>query len=518
MSRRNRKFRKQQTQLTAPAENIRPTRWTKILPFIILVFAYINIAAGSFFYPLDYDLGWHLKYGQDVVDHGDISSINKWSADMPGHKWINSSWLSDVLRYLVFTYFSFQGLMIAGILTMLATFFLFARAGKLTWFASALVLPFVVYLEIPLTSASFRAQLLSLTGMGAIVWILESYRTGNKKFLFFLLPLFFVWTNLHGGFFLGLLFIAAWSILYIFQLTFIEKSLPFLGALKKHGLALSLALLGSFLVTLINPWGWELYAEHVLVDFTSRFDKDPSQFLVEWKPLYSNSGLLTNHVIFGVVYVVSCLVLIWHKRHMPLFPIMAITTLMYLMAFNSRRFAWTTYLLSIPILGLAFSILSPKKLMLSFSLAAIGSIVFMLYIWEKQIPRKFFETDWNIYCQLTGCSPPSAEFILSRNLMSKPMYTTYDWGGWLIWNYPQIKPLVDGRMSTWTDDKGYNGFLNYIDYENDWKNIDESPYDVVYLSPGKRALFNRLLQLVDQKKWSIAYRDNFAFVFIRNSK
>ena len=124
--------------------------------------------------------------------------------------------------------------------------------------------------------------------------------------------------------------------------------------------------------------------------------------------------------------------------------------------------------------------------------------------------------DWNLYCQFTGCSHQSAKFIIANNLQNTKMYTTYDWGGWLIWNYPQIKPLVDGRMSTWMDDKGYNAFLNYIDYENNWKDINLSPYDVVYLSPGKRALFNRLIELVKEGKWTVGYYDDFAFVFVRN--
>ena len=514
MSRRRRKSHIQtQSAATTPQTQ---TLKSFIVPLFFIIFAFLNVAVGSLFYPLDYDLGWHLKYGQDVIDHGDISSVNKWSADLPGYRWINSSWLSDVLRYVVFNNFYFQGLMIAGVITMVITFYLFAKSARISWFAISLVLPFVAYMEIPLTSASFRAQLLSLTGMGAILWILELYRTGNKKPLILLLPLFFVWANLHGGFFLGILYIGAWSVLYILQVVIVEKSISLVGAIKKHGIPLFLALIGSFAVTLINPWGWELYAEHVLVDFTSRFDRDPSQFLVEWKPLYINSGLLTNHVLFGVVYVFSCLVVIWKKRHTSLLPTMILATLFYLMAFNSRRFAWTMYFLAIPVIGAALDLIKPKITWVAGLVAGLASIIFFVYIWERQIPKKFFETNWDIYCQLTGCSPPSAQFIIQNNLQGRPMYTTYDWGGWLIWNYPQIKPLVDGRMSTWTDDTGYNAFLDYIEYENNWKDIDTSKYDVVYLSPGKRALFNRLLQLVEEQKWSIGYRDNFAFVFLRN--
>jgi len=493
-------------------------RASRFIPLILVILAYFNVAAGSLFYPLDYDLGWHLKYGQDVVVNHVISSNNTYSVEMPGYHWRNSSWLSDVLRYVLFYVFSFQGLMVAGVVTMVVTFFIFAKAARFSFWESALLFPIVVYMEFPLTSASFRAQLLSFTGIGLVMWIVSVYEQGYKRALVWLPPLFLVWANIHGGFFLGLVYFVAWSFLWIMQKVYLANSERLSEALKRHGVPFTMAILASVAFTLVNPWGTELYLEHVLVDIGTRFTKEnPEQFLVEWKPLFTNTNLLLNHTVFGLFLLAGIFSLVWKKNIAKYLPIALPVIILYLSSFYTRRFAWTTYFLALPLLGAAVSSVRPRQWYLLYGIPLTVSLIFFGYVWHANLHNfMFFKTDWRVYCSLTGCSPESADYLVQNNLYNLSMYTTYDWGGWLIWNYPLIKPLVDGRMSTWIDDKGYSPFMSYVTYENNWKDINDSEYEVVYLSPGKRHIFNRMLDLVKENKWKIAYRDNNAFVFVRN--
>lgn len=491
--------------------------FNRVIPLLILCFAYVNIIAGSLFYPLDYDLGWHLRYGQDVVENHVISSVNTYSAEMTGFHWRNSSWASDVARYLLFKYFSFQGLMVAGVITMLVTFYIFAKGSKFSYWEAALVFPVIAYIEIPLTSASFRAQLLSFTGMGLIIWIISSYQAGNKKALWFLPLLFLVWANIHGGFFLGILYLLAWTFLYIFKEVYLEKSQTLGTAIKSHAIWLLLATFAGVLASLINPWGLELYVEHVFTDIGTRFEAaNPEQYLVEWKPLFNAPGLFVNHTLFGFLLLAATAVLVLKKKFREMLPLLTFVILFYVLAIFTRRFAWTTYFLAMPILGTLAASLKPKNPIIAHSIALLVSIFFFGYMWVHHIGSfDFRKMDWNAYCYLTGCSPSSAQHV-KANLANRKIYTTYDWGGWLIWNYPEIKPGVDGRMSTWTDEKGHNAFIQYVMYEQDRENIDTADYEVVYLSPGKQALFNRMLALVEEGRWSISYKDGFAFVFVRN--
>jgi hypothetical protein len=124
---------------------------------------------------------------------------------------------------------------------------------------------------------------------------------------------------------------------------------------------------------------------------------------------------------------------------------------------------------------------------------------------------------WSKYCQRANvaCSPDSAEF-LSRHSLTNELFSDYGWGGWLIWNYPDIKPTIDGRMPFWEDEHGYSGFKEYYWYEQDWADIDESEYNVVYVSPGKQ-IYQRTEQLVKEGKWDLGKQDRYAGIFVRKT-
>ncbi len=82
------------------------------------------------------------------------------------------------------------------------------------------------------------------------------------------------------------------------------------------------------------------------------------------------------------------------------------------------------------------------------------------------------------------------------------MLTFYNWGGYLIWNYPQIKPSIDGRMHLWVDKKGYSGFAEYYLYEQNWSDIDKSDYDVVLIDTAK-PLYTQMVNHVNHGTWKI---------------
>jgi hypothetical protein len=144
-------------------------------------------------------------------------------------------------------------------------------------------------------------------------------------------------------------------------------------------------------------------------------------------------------------------------------------------------------------------------LLLIFSIAFVSRFPF----------TKYAQFNWDQYCQSFSvkCSPKAAEFIINNHL-TKNVYTLYSWGGWLIWRYPKIKPVIDGRMHLWKDEKGYSGFVEYYGYEQNMKDIDKSKYDTVLISPDK-PVYDRLVVLVKRNKWKLIYEDDLAGVFVR---
>ena len=85
----------------------------------------------------------------------------------------------------------------------------------------------------------------------------------------------------------------------------------------------------------------------------------------------------------------------------------------------------------------------------------------------------------------------------------------------MIWNYPNVKPSIDGRMHLWEDEKGYSAFAEYYTNVQDWESIDRSKYDTVVALKIK-PVYKRLNTLTKEGKWRKVYEDGFSAVFVRN--
>ena len=75
--------------------------------------------------------------------------------------------------------------------------------------------------------------------------------------------------------------------------------------------------------------------------------------------------------------------------------------------------------------------------------------------------RGILRQSWDTYCGPNiYCSEKARSYILEHNLSGK-FFTAYRLGGYMIYRLPQIKPMIDGRMTIWRDLDGNSPYLNY---------------------------------------------------------
>ena len=482
----------------------------KIKKYIQTFLPFIFVFLASLYRPYDSDLGWHLKYGEYFFKYHQILRINTFSQMMPNYKWPDTDWAVDIVTYFAYHNFGgFLGLTLLGAFVVTLTFLFFSKAFDLDYFEQAIIFPFIAFIEAPINSVSFRGQQVSVLLLGVLFYIVEKFDKGNSRFIYLAIPTFFLWANLNGQFVLGLGIFAIWIFVYLLNQFFNKGRNIF--AIKKEIISLGTVFLLTLLVTLINPFGFSIYSV-TLDHFGNKYLKDIAEYL----PFAESSSLWWNQLVVGILIGLGFVFIFFKgelKKRIPMFSIIGV---LYILSWAVRRYAWSFYYLAIPFLKPLVYFFKPDDKRYLFW---VGTILFTIYIvltlFIKAPLNQFKQMNWNVYCnQLTNCSPKSADFIIKNHLNNNKLLTLYDWGGWLIWNYSQIKPTIDGRMHLWIDANGYSAFGDYYGYEQNTKSIEPSPYDTILMSPSK-PLYQELLQLVNEGKWKLVYSDNTSGVFVR---
>lgn len=487
--------------------------------FAFNLLAFLSVFLASLFHPSDPDLGWYLKYGEYFVKNRQILRENIFSSQMADFRWVNHSWGTDLISYLTFDNFGFLGLSILAAAVITATFYFVAKAAELDIFEKAIIFPILLYFLSPLNSVSFRGQLLSLLFLAILFYILSKVQT---KFIYALPLLFFLWSNLHGQFILGLAIFAIWIASSILARILLAREI--ISTFKENASLIAIFFI-STLAALINPFGIGVYQEAI-----KHFGNPLEAYISEWIPFKMLSIPWWGQIFAGLGIFFGIILLFFSEKIKYKIPEISTASILYLISFSVRRFVWPMYYFSIPLIAPVASFFKPESK--KYANIAAGTIfvtyIALTFLIDNPIKR-IQNMSWQTYCQkFVQCSDNAINHlnsILDANSLDvfdpeglRPewakLLTYYGWGGYMIANYPQVKPSVDGRMTLWRDQTGYSAFEEYYAYEQNINDIEKSPYDIVLMSPQK-PMYQRLNQLVDQGKWQRVYEDKFAGVFVR---
>lgn len=211
---------------------------------------------------VDGDTGWHIRVGESILDGRGIPRTDFFSMTKYGQEWFAWEWAADVLYAWLFRSMGLKGvvlvsgLQIALFATILARFMIWRGANAMAAIA-------VTLLAAGAGSLHYlaRPHLFTLFLLPAAIWALERDRRENGGWIWLLVPLCAVWTNLHGGF---LAFLAC-------------LGLTVLGtaAARDFSSARRYALLfaACSAATLVNPYGYQLHV-HVWDYLHSDWIKD----------------------------------------------------------------------------------------------------------------------------------------------------------------------------------------------------------------------------------------------------
>src|SRR6185503_13775243 len=150
------------------------------------------------------DFGWHLRNGLDVLHHGlRLPDLDPYSHTMPDWAWVEHAWLTDVLMAGVYSLFGALGVIVFFAAVTISAWLIGASVASVSltfrWLSCAISL----WVALPYLGA--RTQFVTLLGVALLLWMLKRWQNGNDSIRWWIPPLFMVWSNLHGGFVVGLL-------------------------------------------------------------------------------------------------------------------------------------------------------------------------------------------------------------------------------------------------------------------------------------------------------------------------
>lgn len=189
------------------------------------------------------DVWWHLSAGRWIWAHASVPSVDAFSFTHAGAPWIDFEWGFQLLLY-PFGLTGDWGLWAAKAL-LLALAYLPIDGMLRDRDASPVqrALGAALWAAAILPKADLRADLVSAA---FFAWQLRRLSAGRASFLAGLIT-FACWANLHAGFIIGLALYPTWA-------------LVLRAAGKKPPAGLGAEACGALLGTLLNPYGFALYA------------------------------------------------------------------------------------------------------------------------------------------------------------------------------------------------------------------------------------------------------------------
>jgi hypothetical protein len=229
--------------------------------FLLLCLVIFPAAKGKML--SDPGLGWHLRNIDAMRAEGGWLTVDPFSQPRDGvqQPWRTNQWLGELPFWLGERWAGLEG--IAAVATVILAFTLrcvytsLLRDG-LPW---PLAAAWVCFAAVG-TNCSWiaRPNLFTMFFVFVTARLCEQFHGGRVSWrtMLWLLPLFAIWANTHGGFIAGFIVLGV-TLGIETVLTFHPFDAEVRSGARRRWLVLAPLVGGAFLATLVNPYGWSLY-------------------------------------------------------------------------------------------------------------------------------------------------------------------------------------------------------------------------------------------------------------------
>lgn len=448
------------------------------------------IGAASVCTIVEHDTPWYLRAGLEILAQRRLPAVDPFS--YTSHKpWLNHEWLTEVVLALVYRGGGLVGIgLLQGLALALAiAALIYARPEEkgVPRLSGLAPLAFAVAAMLLRETVAPRAQLLS-TPLFALTFALALREcSAPSRRLWLVAPLFFVWTQLHGSYpngviLLGALFLAAPSL--------------------RHALAVAAAAL----LTCAGPYGFAVH-EHYLGARTML------GAIREFQPLHvalaHGAGAAWGFVALDLAAATA---LVARRR-------------------GGERVRFEAVALAVFTLGAIYYV----RLSTEASLVAASALAPALARWPRSLATRrgarlglaaalsAIALAVTLSARTLGFGfdrsrfPVAAVDFLRRTHPTGPMFNSYNFGGYLIYAWPEEKVYIDGRMYTVYSEEHIREFLALYDDPTRFRSL-EARLGLRLAVLQRRGRGAALLDWLRREPgWRVIYEDELAAVLTRDA-
>lgn len=356
--------------------------------------------------------------------------------------WVYHEWLTGVVYYYLYDLFGIDSLqLLKHALSLTFSYFIFKTARlRGANFAYALVAVLLGSFALSWYRSVLRAQYITMLFFVLFMYLLEKADKENDwKPLAFLMPLMLLWCNFHGGFLVGFLLLAGYSLNALLTK---RSKLPVYG----------LVTAGCLAATLINPYGLA-YWKYLIMAISM-----PRPEIGEWKNVFQ--AFMTDDYSQGslifLIELSASLFLALKFKTLNTARLLILLLFIYFGLTSVRHQCFYMILFAVyfsPLLNQFFiasytELCDKKSLYPVYALTLVVlSIFYGSRLWDKST---FTVNTSKMPFQDILLSYPSAEMLALINTAQSGsnIFCDYNWGEYLLFHLPNKKVSMDGRYET----------------------------------------------------------------------
>ena len=464
--------------------------------------------------PFGPDTWWHLKAGQVMVESGHILQTDLFSYTRYGTHWVNHSWLSQVILYLLFSRFGYAGLRaLMGAVVAVALALVYSQMEG-NPFARAPVLLLAAWTAAPVWLV--RPRIFSFLFTAVVYYLLYLYKWHGVNRLWLLPPLFALWVNLHAGYALG--FIVLIGFIVGEMLNNLSPGPDPCVEWGRLGM-MALYLLLSLLALVLNPnttrmWvypfqtaGMRFLQNHIQEWQSPNFHSLHTQPFI-WMLLALVAAVgLSGRRVDGSDLVLTCglaYAALLAARNVAPFALVAAPALSRHVAAALRRWGEAArergWLRPHPRPGSAASLALAS---LNWWLLLLALIAAAAKVYPPLTPA-LNEKAQRAYL------PLDAVRWIEQHRPAGKMFNHYNWGGYLIWRlWPDYRVFVDGRTYLYGDEFLLHQYMNASP-----ETLDAWKVNLVLTRPDDPLVAH----LACTDGWQETYHDEIAAIWTRTGE